>query len=176
MMFPLFPMFPVLQKRDRVICFIGVRRSQAEQWEHEDNIAFRLGTVWERRLGTFLFRSSISPFQSAALAVPISFPRLRLQASGGTNLIDLCPQRLRFVDAFFKYLRYRGILLVLKPGSDDFFPGVTFVSLFLLIGSELYQIRTLQPPDLAGLEPYYRFCPKLVSVAGQRFYVDSPTR
>ena len=130
-------------------------------WEH-----------WEH----FLFRFSISPFQPAALPIPISFPSLRTQTPRGTNLVCLCPLRLRLVDALLENLGNRRILLVCEPRPDDFFPGVAFVSLFLLIRSEFHQIGTVQPPGLAGLESRFRFCPKLISIAAQRFNIDSSTR
>ena len=42
-----FLLFPVLQKRIEIVASIGDCRSQAEPTEHNENIAFRLGTLWE---------------------------------------------------------------------------------------------------------------------------------
>jgi hypothetical protein len=43
-------------------------------------------------------------------------------------------------------------------------PGIAFVSSFLLVAGELYQIGRVEPPDKARFESYFRFRPQLVPI------------
>ena len=141
----------------------------AQDWEHTGNKTGNTGN-------TFPIRDlPIAPFQAAALAFPVPHPILRPQTSRGTNFVCLRPLRLRLTDALLQDFRNCRGLFTLKPGPNDLFPGIPFVSSLLLVACESYQIERVEPPDRTRFESHFGFRPQLVAVTGQGVHIDLTT-
>jgi hypothetical protein len=180
-LFPLFPLFLVDEDMATKRPFhpIEVIPEHTEHWEPLEAI----GQEWEqtgnktRNTGNSFISSNLSipPLESVVLTLPIPHPALRPQASGGTNLVRLCPLRLRLVDAFLQDFRDCCALLTFQPRPNHLFPRITFVTRLLLIAGQLYQIGCVEPPHAAGVESHFGFRPQLVTVAGKSIYIYPPT-
>ena len=130
------------------------------------------GNILGTRLGTLGTSSSqhnlpIPPFEPVPLTLPVPQPALRPQTTRGTNLVRLCPLRLRLVDAFLQDLRNCCALFALQPRSNHLFPWIAFVARLLLIAGQLHQIWRVEPPDAARFESGFGFRPQLVAVTGR---------
>src|SRR4029453_4184737 len=116
---------------------ICIMAANQEHWERKEFI----GEDWEQpgnntgNTGNAFISASLSipPFEPVALTLPVPQPPLRPQTSGGTNLVRLCPLRLRLVDAFLPDLRYCCALFTLQPRPNHLFPRIALIARFLLI-------------------------------------------
>src|SRR5580704_3877655 len=111
------------------------------------------------RLGTSRLLLSVTPIQTAPHPLSKPLPALCAQAPRRPDLVRLRPLGLRLGQAFFEHLADRNARPRFDPRSDDFFPGVAFVAVDLLIRRQLNYFGSVQPPDAAGLEPRRRFRP-----------------
>ena len=180
-LFPMFPLFPVAEDMatKRPLPSVKVVPEHAEHWELKESI----GQEWEQtgnktgNTGNRFISSNppIPPVEPFTLALPIPHPALRPQTPGGTNLVRLCPLRLRLVDAVLQDFRDCCALLNFQPRSNHLFPGVTFVTRLLLIAGQLYQIGCIEPPHAARFESHFGFRPQLVTVTGKSIYINPPT-
>src|SRR5208283_3867881 len=114
----------------------------AGYWEPTGNI---LGTD-----GSIVF--PVPPFQPRSVAFPVSLPAQRPQATGRAVLVGLCPEGVCLLKTLLQHLADGDAGVTFQPRSDDFLPGVAFVSINLLIRRHLDQLSRLHPPDSSGLE------------------------
>ena len=73
---------------------------------------------------------------------------------------------------FLQDLAYRNTAPQFQPGPDRLLPGIAFVAFDLLLRSHLNQIRALQPPRRAALEPRLGLRPQLVAIARELIHID----
>ena len=104
LMFPVFLVVEYMEIRRHYVHHDRGRQSRtprtldSSDWEHTGNKSGNTGNIFMSA------NLSIPPVEPVPLTLPVPQPALRPQTTGGTNLVGLCPLRLRLVNALLQDL------------------------------------------------------------------------
>lgn len=135
----------------------------------------------------------VPPFKIFAVALPITLPALRAQATPNAVLVPLRPRVRPFTDTVRENIRDRyrvagGVhvgcriperisapLGLLYPACDEIIPRIAIVALLLFFCRSLNQVLFIEPPACACAVPVNSLRPQLIAVSPQFLDLDRST-